>query len=133
MKSIVILGSSVTALGVLREAHRLGLSCFVFDTREGIAMSSRYGDRVLAREHADPGLISELIALGTSERGLIATEDRWLELIASHRAALEDAYDIVLAPSNETLRVCLDKAHFARWCLETGLPACRSWSLDRLA
>jgi hypothetical protein len=43
VKSVVILGSTVTALGVLREAHRLGLSCLVFDTRPGIAMSSRYG------------------------------------------------------------------------------------------
>jgi predicted ATP-grasp superfamily ATP-dependent carboligase len=88
---------------------------------------------VLAREHADAGVMSQVIALGASGRGLIATEDRWLELIAAHRAALEDAYDIVLAPSNETLRVCLNKAYFVRWCLEKGLPGCRSWSLDRLA
>jgi len=133
VKSIVILGSSVTGLGVLREAHRLGLSCIVFDTNAGIAMSSRYGRRVRALERTDAGPLAELLELGDRQRGLIATEDRWLAFIAAHRAALEKAYEAVLAPSNETLRVCLDKAVFARWCDEQGLPGCRSWSLERLA
>jgi predicted ATP-grasp superfamily ATP-dependent carboligase len=46
---------------------------------------------------------------------------------------LEASYGAVLAASNEALRICLDKAAFARWCEEQKLPACRSWSLDRLA
>ncbi len=131
MKSIVILGSTVTALAVLRNAYRLGLSCIVFDTRSGIAMSSRYAKRALARGQGDNAVLAELLTLGDSRRALIATEDRWLEFVAAHRAALESAFGVVAVPSNEALGICLDKAAFARWCDAQGLPACRWWPLDQ--
>jgi carbamoylphosphate synthase large subunit len=133
MNSLVILGGTVTALGVLREARRLGFSCTVFDTRAGVAMRSRYARAVLMREHEDRALVSALVGLGAKQCALIATEDRWLEFVRTHRAVLEASYGAVLAASNEALRICLDKAAFARWCEEQKLPACRSWSLDRLA
>ena len=133
MKAVLILGSTVTALGVLREARRLGLSSAVFDTRDGIAMRSRYAARTLVRESNNNGLVAALTASGAKHCALIATEDRWLEFIAANRGALEAAYGELLVPSNEALRVCLNKAAFARWCEEKALPGCRSWSLDRLA
>jgi predicted ATP-grasp superfamily ATP-dependent carboligase len=132
VKSIVILGSSVTALGVLREAHLLGLSCVLFDTRSGIAMSSRYAERTLVHEHDHPAILNKLVGMGERRRAIIATEDRWLEFIAAHRASIEGAYGVVLAPSNEALGICLNKAAFARWCVESALPAPRSWSFDDL-
>ena len=131
--SVVILGSTVTALGVLREARRLGLSCTIFDTRAGIAMRSRYAASALAQESNERALLRALTGLGTKHCALIATEDRWLEFIAAHRDSLQAVYGEVLVPSNEALRICLDKAAFAAWCERHGLPGCRSWSLDQLA
>lgn len=133
LKSLVILGSTVTALGVLREARRLGLSCTVFDTRGGIAMRSRYGARALVRESNNVALLNALIGLGAKHCAVIATEDRWLEFLAEHRATLGTVYGELLVPSNDALRICLNKAVFARWCEDQALPGCRSWPLDRLA
>ena len=131
--SFVILGSTVTALGVLREARRLRLSCTVFDTRAGIAMRSRYAASALAEESTERALLRKLTGLGAKHCALIATEDRWLEFIAAHRDDLRAAYGEVLVPSNDALRICLNKAAFAAWCEKHGLPGCRSWSLDQLA
>ena len=133
MKSLVILGSTVTALGVLREARRLGLSCTIFDTRAGIAMRSRYAVSALSRESSDLAFLTALTSIGAKHCALIATEDRWLEFIVAHRDSLEAVFGDVLVPSNDALRICLNKAAFAAWCEEQALPSCRSWSLDRLA
>jgi len=95
-------------------------------------MSSRYAERVLAHEQDHPAILAQLTGLGGRRRAIIATEDRWLEFMVAHRASIEGAYGVVLAPSNEALGICLDKAAFARWCVESALPAPRSWSLDDL-
>ena len=118
---------------MLREARRLGLSCTVFDTRAGIAMRSRYAASELAWGSGDHALLSALTGLGAKHGALIATEDRWLEFIAAHRDSLQAAFGELLVPSNQALRICLNKAAFAAWCEEQALPRCRSWPLDRLA
>ena len=133
INSLVILGSTVTALGVLREAHRLGLSCVLFDTRAGVAMRSRYARPVVVPEHDDRVLLTALAGLGTKQCALIATEDRWLEFIRTSRTALEQSYGTVLVAPNESLRICLNKGAFSDWCEKQGLPACQTWSLERLA
>jgi predicted ATP-grasp superfamily ATP-dependent carboligase len=132
VKSIVILGSSVTALGVLRQAHRLGLSCSLFDTRPGIAMNSRLAKRMLVHGRDAAALLPALQRLGGTQSAIIATEDRWLELLLASRAVIDAAYGTVLVPSNHALRICLNKAAFARWCADQALPAPRSWSLEQL-
>lgn len=96
-------------------------------------MRSRYAARALVRESNNLALLAALTGLGAQDGALIATEDRWLEFVAAHRESLEAVYGELLVPSNDVLRICLNKAAFARWSDEHGLPACRSWSLDRLA
>lgn len=96
-------------------------------------MRSRYAAPALARDSSDAALLTALTGIGAKRCALIATEDRWLEFIAAHRDRLQAVYGEVLVPSNEALRVCLNKAVFARWCEQQALPTCRSWSLDRLA
>lgn len=133
VRSILVLGSSVTALGVLREARQLGLSPLVFDTRSGAAMHSRYADRLLVSAQDEQALIRRLVELGAKDRAIIATEDRWLRFLMAHRAAIDGAYGAVLAPRNEVLATCLDKTAFAQWCAKQSLPAPRTWGLDNLA
>lgn len=125
---LVILGSTITALAVARDAHAHGLQAVVVDTTDGIAFRSRWatGRRV------DPGagpdrILAVLRELAGPESWLVATGDQWVRVIVEHRAALDAAYRSVLHPSNEALEICLNKQRFAEWCAAEGLSAPRSW------
>lgn len=128
-RQLVVLGSSITALAVVRSAHALGMSPLLFDTRREIAAATR-----LARLEIHPGIprseIAErLIAIGReAPSALISTSDSWLRFIAAHRRALEQAYVRILHPGNHTLAICLDKEKFAAWCERHGLPAPRRYT-----
>src|SRR5262249_46187067 len=127
--TLVILGSTITALAVARHAWRLGLAAVIFDRSPGIACSSR-----IARHHvhddADEALsLQRLFSLADSRLYLIATEDYWLRFIVKHRPALSAAFDRVLHPTNVVLELCLDKKKFAEWCQSQQLPSPALWSL----
>lgn len=127
---LVILGSSITALAVARDARRLGLQPLLVDTSAGIAMASRCTRGRLLRgpvESIDP---SWLAALGRAQRSqLIATGDDWLRWLLAHREQLQSAYARVLHPANDALATCLDKQRFAAWCARHGLPTPRRFRL----
>lgn len=124
IRQLVILGSDITALAVVRSAHRLGVTPIVFDTEQNIATASR-----LARVEVHPGrhrddVVPLLAALGRrSPSLLISTEDAWLRVLGAHRPELELAYERIIHPGNDALAVCLSKEKFAAWCETHGLPA----------
>lgn len=130
-RQLVILGSGISALAVVRSAHRLGVTPIVFDTEQEIATASR-----LARLELHPGrhrdeLVPLLATLGRqSPSFLISTADAWLRVLAAHRPELELAYERILHPANEALAICLSKEKFTIWCERNALPAPRLYRVD---
>jgi predicted ATP-grasp superfamily ATP-dependent carboligase len=128
MNRLVILGSSITALAVVRDAHAHGLEPWVVDTESGIAFRSRWAKPALARDAADAELLSRVTALAEpGEAALVATGDRWVRFVMRHRAALDGAFAKVFHPANGALEICLGKVRFAEWCRANGLSAPAFW------
>src|SRR5262245_44071305 len=123
---LVILGSTITALAVARDAHAHGFEPAVLDTHAGIAFQSRWvkAHRIAAEA---PESLAVVEQLGGRENWLVATGDPWVRFIIQHRAVLDAAYGAVLHPINEALDICLQKQRFAYWCAENGLSAPRAW------
>lgn len=123
----VVLGSSTTALSVIRGLARLGIFSIVVDTRHGIATHSRYCVRseVLSKGsldasmHADALATLRDIAQDRADMPLIATSDEWLSFILDNRRALEHNY-LIEHPESTALRLCLNKDEFYRWCADNG-------------
>ena len=127
LNTLVILGSSITALAVARDAHAHGLRPVVVDTEPGPAFSCRWVLPVRVRGSDSDATLAQLLALAGSSSALISTADHWLRFLIKHRIALQDVYASVLHPGNEALTICLDKSLFARWCVQNDLPTPRSW------
>jgi len=130
--TLAILGSSITALAVLREAASMGWRAEVLDTHKGPAFWSRHGHKVLSKgldcnhlleqngpEDTQPGM-----------RWVVATSDDWLRALMRARTALEAAGWCVLHPDNASLDICLDKQLFARHCQTHDLPTPLTWFPD---
>jgi predicted ATP-grasp superfamily ATP-dependent carboligase len=122
---LVILGSSITALAIAREAHSLGLRPVIVDSNSGIAHRSSLVERVPFQEGDEVDILDQVRGLGGPDACLISTADLWLRFLRRNREALEGAFRSVLHPSNEALDICLSKAAFADWCLANRFDAPR--------
>jgi predicted ATP-grasp superfamily ATP-dependent carboligase len=122
---LVILGGSITALAIAREAHSLGLRPVIVDSKSGIAHRSWLVERASLPEGNEADILSRVCALGGPDACLISTTDLWLRFLRHNRETLERAFRSVLHPSNETLDICLSKAAFADWCLANRFDAPR--------
>ncbi|MDH3673804.1 MAG: hypothetical protein OES46_22035 [Gammaproteobacteria bacterium] len=121
-KSLVILGSSLTALALARDAYGNKCSPIIFDRIPDIACHSRLAHVEPSKNTSEAELIRTITHLGGDRRNLlIATSDYWLNLIVKYRELLKEAYATVLHPRNNVLRLCLDKKKFALWCQEHGV------------
>ncbi len=128
---LVVLGSVVTALAVVRAARRLGLQVVLIDSQRGPAVHTRLARvRVVSRSNSQA--ITDLLLSEAESRPsyLIAATDQWLRVIAKQRGALDSAFTRVLHPANDILTLCLSKLQFARWCCEQGLPSPRTYEGD---
>jgi predicted ATP-grasp superfamily ATP-dependent carboligase len=127
---LVILGSSLSALGVLRNACRNRMRAVVVDHTPDVAFSSRLGERLLLDRAEEGSWVARLQELGKGHNILIATSDFWLRFLVREREILSTAYRSILHPSNTALRLCLDKASFMTWCATHELDAPRHYPLD---
>jgi predicted ATP-grasp superfamily ATP-dependent carboligase len=125
---LTILGSSLTALAVARDAHALGLDPLLVDTARGIACHSRRARQLLLPPQLSPREVTQQLMKAAARRDyIVATSDHWVKYIVAERSALENAYRVILHPSNRALETCLDKAKFAAWCAAQGIAAPRAW------
>ena len=131
IKKLVVLGTTLTGLAVVRSAHAAGVVCSLVDIRLGIASRSR-----LARTHfVDRADHSATLATlrqlaGDAPCALIADSDSWLRFILAHRETLESIFSVVLHPDQRALQICLDKNTFLDWCAEAGFSAPRRYSIQ---
>jgi predicted ATP-grasp superfamily ATP-dependent carboligase len=124
---LIILGSSMTALAVLRDAVRHGLTVLLLDVDDGPACHSRWGVKLIRPGASADELLPELLRLAGPHSALIATSDYWLEFLMRHRPALDQAFAAVLHPANPALEICLHKELFVPWCRTHGLPTPVTW------
>jgi len=131
---LAILGSSVTALAVARNAADLGMRPVLFDIERGVATTTARAEiHVVEAADADAMLPALLQCGGQSTAWLVATSDRWLRFVAKHRAALDAAFGAILNPHNDALAICLQKSAFTRWCISLALPTPAAFDADALA
>jgi len=128
LDTLVILGASITALAVARDAHAHGLSPVVVDRDAGPATLCRYAKVVTTPDGDDLAFLEQLDSLAGPGSALISTSDYWLRFIVRHRARLDAAFAWILHPRNEALDICLDKSAFARWCKAAALPTPLTWN-----
>lgn len=134
IRTLVVLGSSLTALAVVRVAHRQGYRCVMFDHMAGPASQTsmaefrllKASDAVSLRERA-----GDLI--GRNDVAVIADSDRCVRFVRLYREALESFGWRVIHPSGEAIDICLDKSAFLRWCAEKGLGAPRLYDAANAA
>lgn len=130
---IVVLGSTVTALGVVREVANSGKKIIVVDTENGIAMKSRYPHVIVVQEKGDAAVMEVLVSIpGEQVTALLADSDKWLRFILRNYLALRKEFDEILHPDEFSLAICLHKARFLQWCHEHNLPAPVFYSQDTL-
>ena len=114
---IVILGSSLTALSLVRIASRSGMRVILASSKMGIAHSSRYAEKVIFSENSNEYIINKIKKILDSHKAYcIADNDKWLKFIIANRIKLE-TFLTVLHPCQESLKICLDKNVFLRWCM----------------
>lgn len=130
--SLVVLGNTLTALAVVRDAYARGLRPILVDKAWGIACHTRNArvDILDASRH-EADHLAHLVTLGGSRTNyLIATGDSWIRFIVRHRSTLDHAYAEVLHANNGVLEICLNKSRFARWCRANEVPAPAAWFVD---
>lgn len=125
----MVLGNTLTALAVVRDAHNQGLDPILVDKAWGIACHTRTARWELLNDaNTEASQVDSLCELGANrENYLIATGDSWLRFIVRNRSALDAAFKHVLHARNEILEICLNKIRFAQWCREHDVPAPRAW------
>lgn len=126
-KTLVILGSSLTALAVARDAHAHGLEPVIVDCAHGVACDSRYVRVELVPDRSATAAMASVLKHAGPRSALLATSDDWLHFVAAGRSMLSEAFATVLHPSPEMLDTFLCKSDFMSWCERNGLPTPRSW------
>lgn len=122
-KGLVILGSSITALAIARNARALGVKPTIVDLEAGIATLTARARVHMVSSLAAADTLDQIITLGGPSSSLIATSDPWVEFVAEHETVLRAGYRAVLHPNANVLRSCLSKLEFAHWCRTSGVPA----------
>jgi predicted ATP-grasp superfamily ATP-dependent carboligase len=118
---VVVLGSTVTALALVRHARDLGFDCVLLDTKPGVATRTR---RARVQIAAADSVERQLLGLAQERRSaLIADSDSWLRRLMPLRNELERDFAAVLHPRNDVLETCLNKTRFLEWCAANRLPA----------
>jgi predicted ATP-grasp superfamily ATP-dependent carboligase len=127
-RQLLVLGSDITALAVVRGAYHLGVSSVVVDNRFGIATASRLAHADVHAALRTAELVPRIRELAErAPSALLATSDAWLRAVVAHRAELSVSGMDILHPDNARLEICLDKSRFATWCEENWLPAPRPY------
>ncbi len=115
-KLLVVLGSSVTALAVLRHAASIGMQLLLIDTEQGVASYSRYVKGKAIFCNADHVLQNIAIRANCVGTYIIPTSDYWLKYLRDQRIQLLEQQYTLLCPSNEVIDICIDKQMFTDWC-----------------
>lgn len=129
--TLVVLGNTVTALAVVREAHAIGARGVLIERGTGTAFLSRHPAKVvLPTDASDAAMLDACCRQVSGRTAIIATADSGVRFIDTHREALARAGLDILHAGAAALRTCLDKPAFADWCRAHGFLTPRAWIAD---
>lgn len=122
--TLVVLGSTLTALAVVRVAAKSGMRCVMLDNVAGPAAASRLAEfRQLPARSASAIVAATPDLVGRSDVAVIADSDHWLRFICEDRSGVEATAWRILHPQTQALEICLDKSAFLLWCSRNQLDA----------
>src|SRR5436190_1626257 len=105
---LVILGSTVTALAVARNAADRAMRPIVIDTQTDVATRTRRAEVRLLIGATPDVVLAELARAATDGPAwLVATSDMWLRFVAKYRIQLQQSFADILHPDNAALAICL--------------------------
>jgi predicted ATP-grasp superfamily ATP-dependent carboligase len=129
---VVVLGSGITALGVVRSLGRAGLRPYLVGKHADFACRSRWvRNRVLhLEESADPvALLAGLTLHGIEHAVLIPATDTWATAVSRLPDDARDRFHTSL-PSAEILDLLVDKWLFAETLEAHGVPHPRTLAVE---
>ncbi len=123
MVPALVLGSGLTALGVIRTLRRAGIPAFIYDIRPGLEARSRwYRPAPLDTVPARPGVLADVLQSVAMERAvLIPCSDDWARQVSDASAEWSRRFPASIAPS-EVIDTLVDKAHLADRLEALGVP-----------
>ena len=134
-RPVLIFGTHIAALGVLRVLARRGIPAFVVDDTANIITRSRWyrpAERTLP-ETSDPAVLAGYLeSLDLPEAVLIPCSDRWALAVAGLPAELRQQFPASIAP-HDAVASFVDKDRFQALVARLGLPRPRSIPIARPA
>lgn len=121
--NIIVLGSSVTSLAVVRSAAINNYDVYLIDKAPGIAFKSKFINQMNSCL-IDVITIETLIDASRHHKKnyIIATSDLWIKILIEIRHLLDKLNINVLHPDNDILELCLNKGMFYSWCNNNNVP-----------
>ena len=130
---VIVLGTGVTALGVLRILARDGIGAYVAHTMDPLLRRSRWFRPAPGKPLAlNDDLAAWLEQLGLPSGVLIPCSDYWASAVARLEPTIAARFPSSVSRP-ETLSLFVDKARFAALLLEAGTPHPRSYDVETLA
>jgi len=121
---VLILGTHITALGVLRMLTARGVEAFVVDETTDIITRSRWyrpPERTLAETSESDTLADYLQSLELPKAVLIGCSDTWTRAVAGLPPAVRERFPASVAPL-ETITQLVDKSRFSALVERLGIP-----------
>lgn len=132
-RRLIVLGSSITALALVRNCNAIGIECYLLDTKKGPATLSKFPEVEIFDQYDADLVLERVRSLARSApSALVSDSDFWLRWIMKFRSQLVDDLVDILHPANDAMHTCLDKSRFLRWCAETAISAPKLYSIDSL-
>jgi len=136
VRPVVVVGGGTPGLAAVRALGPHGVPVVVvhYDERD-TAHASKWVHEALSCPHPDhdePAFVAFLIMLAARYPGslLVPASDRALVILAGHAERLSQAGYLVAAPSEWTIRTCLDKSATYALAEQCGVPSPRTIALS---
>jgi D-aspartate ligase len=132
---VLIFGTHITALAVLRVLHSRGIESYVVDATKDIIMRSRWyrpAERLLAETSDSDELAEYLRSLTLPHAVLIACSDRWTSALAGLPADVRERFPASVPPL-EAVEQFVDKFRFRDLVEGLGIPHPDTIALGDLA
>ena len=130
----LILGTHITALGVLRVYHEHGIQSFVVDETSDVIVRSRWyrpAERLLVETADSNELAAFLESLALPRATLAPCSDRWTSAVAGLPASLRERFPASVPPL-AAVEQLVDKNRFRALVDRLGIPSPRTLVLNGL-
>ena len=126
ISTAIILGEHIQALGLVRQAHSLGLTVILaVKSRCSVARFSNSIDRILYYSD-DDSLTNTLLEFKDSDAILFPTSDDLIEYLDNKREEFDGHFTIGI-PDNKCIQLFTNKRNSYRFCEEEGIPHPKSY------